>query len=137
MFYIAKLARRLAQSRRGVHFGTMLALLLITACAAGEPTSMDSASTPDDSERVVVSPRPMTLEGNQSVRFAAYDSYVPGSAELTAIEWTATGGSIGTDGSYTSGGEGEFKVIGKKKGGQIGRHRPTPPWSSSSRRSPP
>jgi hypothetical protein len=116
MFYIAKLARRLAQSRRGVHFGTMLALLLITACAAGEPTSMDSASAPDDSERVVVSPRLMTLEGNQSVRFAAYGSYLPGSSELTAIEWTATGGSIGTDGSYTSGGEGEFKVIGKKKG---------------------
>jgi hypothetical protein len=74
----------------------------------------------------------MTVEGSQAVRFAAYESLTPGSEEVTAIEWTATGGSIGTDGSYTPGevaggsvgpdgsytpgGLSEFKVIGKRKG---------------------
>jgi hypothetical protein len=119
MVYIAKLARRLALLRSDasdVHFAGMFALLLLAACAAGEPTSLDSGNLPDESKALFVSPRLMILEGTQGVRFAAYESLIPGSAEVTAIEWTTTGGSVGADGAYASGGLGEFKVIGKKKG---------------------
>jgi hypothetical protein len=121
MFYIAKLARRLARLRlgeAGVHLGSMITLLLLAACAAGEPTSGLNSSSGQASEDgpVIVAPRSVLLEDHQSVRFLAYESLLPGSSEITAIEWTATGGSIGTDGSYTPGPVGEFKVIGKKKG---------------------
>jgi hypothetical protein len=136
MFYIAKLARRLARLRLGVtriHFVGMMSLLLLTACAAGAPTSStDSGSLPDEAKTLFISPKLMTLEGSQSVRFAAFESLLPGSDEATAIEWTATGGSVGLDGSYTPGelstgsvgpdgyyipgGLSEFKVVGKKKG---------------------
>ena len=136
MLYIAKLARRLAQLRPAksdVHFGGMVALLLLAACAAGEPTSSaDTGNLPEEAKTLFISPRLMTIEGSQSVRFAAFESLIPGSAEVTAIEWTATGGSVGGDGSYTPGeisrgsvgpdgeympgGISEFKVIGKKRG---------------------
>jgi hypothetical protein len=117
MVYIAKLARRLALLRADIHFGGMVSLLLLAACAAGEPTSsVNSGSLPDEAKALFVSPRLITLEGSQGVRFTAYESLIPGTAEVTAIEWTASGGNVGPDGSYTVGGEGEFKVIGKKKG---------------------
>jgi hypothetical protein len=133
MVYIAKLARRLALLRADIHFGGMVSLLLLAACAAGEPTSsVNSGNLPDEAKSLFVSPRMITLEGSQRVRFAAYESLLPGSDEVTAIEWTATGGSVGADGSYTpgeisrgglnedgyytAGGLSEFKVIGKKKG---------------------
>jgi hypothetical protein len=136
MFYIAKLARRLARLRlgeAGVHFGTMITLLLLAACAAGEPTSASNAgSLPDEAKTLFISPRLMTLEGAQSLRFAAFESLLPGSAEVTAIEWTTSGGSVAEDGSYTPGaisggsinadgyyvpgGMSEFRVIGKKRG---------------------
>jgi hypothetical protein len=117
MAYIAKLARRLAQNGPA-YLSTMLIALLVAACAAGEPTSGLSSSTgqPSEDGAVIVAPRSILLEDHQSVRFLAYESLLPGSSEITAIEWTATGGSIGTDGSYTPGPVGEFKVIGKKKG---------------------
>jgi hypothetical protein len=119
MFYIAKLARRLARLRlgeAGVHFGSMVTLLFLAACAAGEPTSTNTTGLPDETKSLFVSPRLITLEGSQGVRFAAYESMIPGSAEVTSIEWTTTGGSVGVDGAYSSGGLGEFKVIGKRKG---------------------
>jgi hypothetical protein len=119
MFYIAKLARRLARLRlgeAGVHFGTLTTLLVLTACAAGEPTSVDSNNTLTETKTLFISPRLITLEGSQGIRFAAYESLIPGSAEVTAIEWTASGGSVGADGAYSSSGVGEFKVIGKRKG---------------------
>ena len=107
MAYIAKLARRLSLLRPdalGVHSGGMVSLLLLAACAAGTPTaSADNGNVPDETKTLFVAPRFITLEGAQAVRFAAYESLIPGSAEVTAIEWTATGGAVAADGSYTPG----------------------------------
>jgi hypothetical protein len=94
----------------------MSSLLLLAACAAGEPTALDSGPLTDETKTLFVSPKLMMLEGSQSVRFAAHESLIPGSAEVTSIEWTTTGGTVGADGAYTPAGFGEFKVIGKKKG---------------------
>jgi hypothetical protein len=133
MFYIAKLARRLARLRAHVDFVGMISILLLAACSAGAPTSLtNNDSVPEESKALYIAPRLMTLEGSQSVRFAAFESLLPGSDEATSVEWTATGGTVTEDGSYTPGpipggsvspdgyyspgGITDFRVIGKKKG---------------------
>lgn len=99
------------------HAPAILLLGLVAACAAGEPTGVTSVVMgDDDGVGVLISPRNVTLEHSQPIHFAAYESALPGSSLVTAIEWTATGGSIGTDGSYSASGSGEFRVIGKRRG---------------------
>ena len=115
MFYIAKLARRLARLRLSLTTLPMLSLLcLVVACAAGEPTgiSTDSPSLPD--APVVLSPQVMTLEGTQQVLFRAFESDL--TTQVTSIEWTASGGSIAGDGTYSSSTTGNFRVVGKRVG---------------------
>jgi hypothetical protein len=116
MAYIAKLARRLAQNGPAYLSG-MVSALLLAACAAGEPVSgVPSDNDLQTTETIVVAPRTVLLEPSQQVRFFAYESLLPGSDEVTAIEWTATGGAIGTDGGYLAGNTGDFRVVGKRKG---------------------
>jgi len=120
MTYTFKLARRLARLRRG----PALLLPFLAACAAGEPTGITTPTdTPENSPvaaavdgPVVISPRHVTLEGSQRVLFKAFQSLAPGSSQVSSIEWTATGGTIGTDGSYTPTSTGSFRVVGKRKG---------------------
>ncbi|HZE74812.1 MAG TPA: hypothetical protein VE091_05850, partial [Gemmatimonadales bacterium] len=115
-----KLARRLARLKTG----PALLLPFLAACAAGEPTGITSPTdTPANSPvtaavdgPVAVNPRQVTLEGNQRVLFRAFESLAPGSSQVSSIEWTATGGTIGTDGSYSSTSTGSFRVVGKRKG---------------------
>jgi hypothetical protein len=123
MMYIAKLARRLARLRslvssrgRSPYFALMVSpLLLVVACAAGEPTGISTESTPAlPDPPVVVSPRVMTLEGTQQVAFRAFESDL--TTQVTSIEWTASGGSVGADGTYSSTGIGDFRVVGKRTG---------------------
>ncbi|MGH7628395.1 MAG: hypothetical protein ACREOF_03235 [Gemmatimonadales bacterium] len=115
MTFTHKLARRLARLRP--HALSLLSpLILLAGCAAGEPTSANT--TIDDTDTggpVVLNPRSVVLEGTQGVIFRAFDSPLPGSAEVTSIEWTATGGNIGSDGSFSAAETGEFKVIGKRR----------------------
>ena len=73
---------------------------------------------------LVVNPRSLVLESNQVSVFKAYASGVPGDSLVTSIEWTATGGSIGLDGTYSSPSTGDYKVVGK-------RHGPSGPRSDS------
>ncbi len=114
MTYTYKLARRLARLRsRGLPL--LSAVALLAGCAAGEPTSNNGVDVIDEGGPVVLNPRSVVLEGSQSVVFRAYDSPLPGSAEVTSIEWTASGGSIGSDGSFSAAETGEFKVIGKRR----------------------
>jgi hypothetical protein len=120
MTFTFKLARRLARLRSG----PALLLPFLAACAAGEPTGITSPTdTPANSPvtaavdgPVAVNPRQVTLEGNQRVLFRAFESLAPGSSQVSSIEWTATGGTIGTDGSYSSTSTGSFRVVGKRKG---------------------
>ncbi len=128
MMYIAKLARRLALLRddaRGagdaVNFLPMLPfVILAAACTAGEPTGLPTGSLPGGgppaNAAVVLSPRQVTLEANQLIQFRAYDGLGPGSTLVTAVEWTATGGTIRSDGSYSSSATGDFKVIATRQG---------------------
>ena len=114
MTFTFKLARRLARLR------SVPALLVpvLAACAAGEPTSISSdvPTDPTADGPVALSPREVTLEGTQHVLFRAFESLIPGSSQVTSIEWTATGGMIGGDGSYTPTATGAFKVVGRRKG---------------------
>jgi len=121
MTYTYKLARRLARMRRG----PSLLLPFLAACAAGEPTGITSPTdTPENQPSatastdgpVAVSPRKVTLERGQHIVFRAFTSLTPGSSQVTSIEWTATGGTIASDGSYTPAATGTFSVIGKRKG---------------------
>jgi hypothetical protein len=116
MFYIAKLARRLARLRLSLTAFPMLSLLcLVVACAAGEPTGISTESTPALPDApVVVSPRVMTIEGTQQVLFRAYEADL--TTQVTSIEWTASGGSIAGDGTYSSSTTGDFRVVGKRVG---------------------
>ncbi len=111
MTYTYKLSRRLARLRLGP-------LLLLAACSAGEPTD-PSLNRPVDTGTdgpVALNPRAVTLEGSQGVLFRAFESLIPGSSQVTSIEWTATGGTIDASGNYASSGTGSFKVVGRRKG---------------------
>src|SRR6476661_417586 len=120
MTYTYKLARRLARMRRG----PSLLLPFLAACAAGEPTGIAPTDTPENQPAatpsvdgpVAVSPRKVTLEAGQHIVFKASASLAPGSSQVTSIEWTATGGTIASDGSYTPSSTGTFRVIGKRMG---------------------
>jgi hypothetical protein len=94
------------------------ALLLLSACAAGEPNGPSNGSTIDtgDDGPVAVSPRTVTLEGTQNVLFRAFSSLIPGSSQVTSIEWTSDGGAITGDGNYSSTATGSFSVVGRRKG---------------------
>jgi hypothetical protein len=123
MTFKHKLARRLAQLR---DWGMLAPITLLFACTAGEPTGT-SAPTSDAEGSIVINPRSVTLETNQPVVFRAYESAAVGSALVSSIEWTATGGVIGTDGTYSSSVTGEFKIRGKRKGNPRAALR-TPAW---------
>jgi hypothetical protein len=56
------------------------------------------------------------LEANQMSIFRAYARGVPGDSLVTSIEWTASGGSIALDGTYSSPTTGDFRVVGKRHG---------------------
>jgi hypothetical protein len=93
----------------------LTALALAAACSAGTPTGVDTASNPADAP-VVVNPRSLVLEANQVSIFRAYAHGVPGDSLVTSIEWTATGGSIALNGTYSSPTTGDFRVVGKRHG---------------------
>jgi len=115
MTYTYKLARRLARLRNV----PALLLPILAACSAGQPTDISPSNSPGDASAegpVALNPREVTLEGTQHVLFRAFESLIPGSNQVTSIEWTATGGTINGDGSYAPTSTGSFKVIGRRKG---------------------
>ncbi len=117
MTYTHKLSRRLAvlRARPPLHCGMLSALALAAACSAGTPTGVDTSLNTGDAP-VVVTPRVLVLEANQISIFRAYAKGVPGDSLVTSIEWTASGGSIALDGTYSSPTTGDFRVVGKRHG---------------------
>ena len=116
MTYTHKLARRLARLRAlPPHCAMVPALALAAACSAGVPTGVDTSLNPADAQ-IVLSPRSVMLEANQVSVFKAYATGVPGDSLVTSIEWTATGGTIALNGTYSSPSTGDFKVVGKRHG---------------------
>ncbi len=114
MTYTFKLARRLAVSR---DFAMLAILALVAACAGDTTTAPDSAvSTPSQAAVLTVLPSAVTAETNQPVQFRARTRNLHGDIVTTAIAWSSTGGTINTDGTFSSATAGTFKVIGRGRG---------------------
>jgi hypothetical protein len=114
MTYTFKLARRLAVSRR---FVVLIALALVAACmgdsTAPEP---DLAGAPVVPVSLRLSPRTVTVEINQPVRFRGQARSPRGESVAMPIAWRSTGGAITSDGTFSSSLAGSFKVIGRGRG---------------------
>jgi hypothetical protein len=122
MFYIAKLARRLARLREPATIRMLLPLLaMVGACTAGEPTGASADPSSELDGPIVINPRSVTIEMAQRVSFRAYESALPGSSEVASIEWSASGGTIDPDGLFTPSSTGEFKVHGRRRGPRYSR----------------
>lgn len=114
MTYTFKISKRLARMRAPT---MLIALALAAACSAGEPTGPALADNDVADLPITLAPRQVTLEPGQTALFRAYERGASISDSLvTSVEWTATGGTIQSDGLYSSGTPGQFRVIGKKRG---------------------
>jgi hypothetical protein len=114
MTYTFKLARRLAVLRDCA----MLAILAVVAACTGDTTTApDGAeSSPAQAAILSVSPRIVTAETNQAVRFRARERTFRGEALTSTTVWSSTGGTITDDGTFSSSLTGTFKVIGRGRG---------------------
>lgn len=112
MTYTFKLSRRLA-ALHVVGVGAVLAI----ACSGGDANSPSGPDeTPPSADGVAILPTSATIETNQPIKFVAtaLDSLDTSAAE--SIEWIATGGTITSQGVFTSTSTGTFRVVGKKRG---------------------
>ena len=128
MTYTFKLARRLAVSRT-------LGLALFAACSGGDATAPDSSpahpwtSGSQDDPRfrqtapvtVSISPRNVTVETNQLIRFLAEGRNSAGDSVEAPVEWSATGGTILPDGRFSAAETGTFMVMGRLPQGENDR----------------
>jgi hypothetical protein len=73
-----------------------------------------SPTTPiDQVVQVVVAPESISLDPNQHMKFAAYGRTTGGDSSVVAVTWTATGGSIASDGMFAADtAAGDFLVTG-------------------------
>jgi hypothetical protein len=116
MTYTFKLSRRLAVS----HYGLFALLTIGTGCAAGDAVAPTEVATTDagvdarDRDAVIdVTPDTLTLEVDQSVRFTGRVRSPSTDTANVAVEWSATGGNISSDGTFTSSTVGSFKIVGR------------------------
>jgi hypothetical protein len=111
MTYTFKLARRLAVSR---HFGVLSALAFIVACS-GESTapSNDVPGTPNPPPSLAVYPQAVTIEVNQPVQFRGHRRGPRSDSSAVHVAWSASGGVISPNGTFSSSETGTFKVIGR------------------------
>jgi hypothetical protein len=114
MTYTFKLARRLAVSR---DFAMIAALALLVACMEDSTGPAGEPSRSPDPPFLQVSPRSVTIETNQTVRFRGEGRNARGADVVSAmIAWEASGGEISTDGTFSSSTVGAFKVVGRGRG---------------------
>src|ERR687893_816098 len=96
MTYTFKLARRLAVSRTF----TMMPVLLVLASCGGDATAPEGTPGEPSSGRditpveVSVSPKSVTLETNQLIKFRAHGITSAGDSVGTAMTWSTSGGTI-------------------------------------------
>ncbi len=111
MTYTYKLARRLAVLRAAA---LAITVTLLASCGAEESTS--PGESPLDSiarlSKVKITPDSLTLEPGQPSRFRAF-RVVSGDTTSVLVRWSASGGQITSDGTFTSNTTGKFKVIGR------------------------
>jgi hypothetical protein len=149
MTFTYKLARRLA-----VAHVAPLALLGALAACGGDSTGPDAepvatpgampgtmpdgtpGATPGASAglaAVVLTPRTSAIKVNERIRFAAFGRSNAGDSLPVTVRWSATGGSIGPDGTFTAAASGDYRVIGTVPGSSLAdtvpvsvRSAPTP-----------
>lgn len=114
MTYTFKLARRLAVSRDYI----VLATIALVAGCMGDATAPDPGSSGLTSSPATlqVSPRSVTVEVGQRVRFSGRSRNSRGEPISVPVVWGATGGTINTDGTFSSSLTGTFKIIGRGRG---------------------
>jgi hypothetical protein len=113
MTYTFKLARRLAMSR---DLSMVSALLLLAACA-GDTTGPETTTTTNQRASdfaVRLIPRTVTIETNQKIRFRG--EILRGRERTTTLAWSATGGTISDNGTFSATMAGTFKVVGRGRG---------------------
>ena len=91
-------------------------VLLIAAAAAFVSCELPAAGPSDPVHQIVqviVVPESLSLDPTQHMKFAAYGRTASGDSAAVAVSWTATGGSITSDGTFAADtAAGEFVVSG-------------------------
>ncbi len=97
MPFMHKLAKRLAllKDRRAL----LLPVALLIACM-GQETRVVGPKSPIT--QIVVAPESLTLDPSQSALFRAYGRTADGDSVAATVVWSASVGSITTDGMYTA-----------------------------------
>ncbi len=115
MTYTFKLSRRLAVSRARMR--CFAALFLLVACAGEEATEpqLPAASAAQPIALRIV-PSAVIIETNQPIRFRGEGQTLSGAVVLAAVAWEATGGTIRSDGTFSSASVGRFTVVGRGRG---------------------
>ena len=118
MTYTFKLSRRLAI----LQFSLMVALLvLVLACTDGgmvDNTAVTGpASAGESSEQVETSPRTILAEVNQRVQVWAVRRLGADQAVRVGAVWSASGGTISPDGTFSASSSGTYKVARRGRGG--------------------
>jgi hypothetical protein len=114
MTYTFKLARRLAVSR---DLAMLAILAVVAACTGDTTTAPDGAeSSPSQAAILRVSPRIVTAETNQAIRFRGHERSHRGETILFPTVWSSDGGTITANGTFSSSLTGTFKVIGRGRG---------------------
>jgi hypothetical protein len=107
MVYLSKLAKRLALAARYLAGAGLVA----TACAVAEEKDFLG---PDTSQNPVVSltvsPEVGTVRPGEIIHFSAIGRNSLGQTVVPDVEWSTTGGTIGTDGVFVSDRLGQFQV---------------------------
>jgi hypothetical protein len=114
MTYTFKLARRLAVLR---DCAMLVILAVVAACTGDTTTAPEGAeSSPSQAATLSVSPRHVTAEVNQAVRFRGMERTFRGKTAASTTVWSSTGGTITVNGTFSSSLTGTFKVIGRGRG---------------------
>ena len=121
MTYTFKLSRRLAVAR----LGSLIILSGLLACSASDaPVGLQSQNPLDYSLATVhLSPSSVTAEVNQPVRLAAFGRNSLGdSMAVSGLTWSASGGTISSDGTFTASAPGTYTLTASSQHGQKTGH---------------
>ena len=121
MTYTFKLSRRLAVAR----VGSLVLLTGLLACSASDaPVGLQSQNPLDYSLATVhLSPSSVTAEVNQPVKLAAFGRNSLGDSMVVSdLSWSASGGTISPDGTFSAGMPGRYTLTASSQHGQKTGH---------------
>lgn len=122
MVYLSKLAKRLALA--GPAAVTLLPLLLGACEQSTEPDFLSPSDSPTPAFAktqsrilldVVVHPGTTSLQIGNSQQFIAVGRYADGSEKRISVVWSATGGTVTSDGLYLPQSIGEYRIVARHR----------------------